>query len=111
METSNFTVTIASGEIVGRHATCNAARSACLNDMGRTLVIHDGMGRTLGAFLDGHDLDAAPGTAAAPGEDPAADSGTCGLCSQQFPLLYPAEQYSTADGLPICDACDENLAA
>jgi hypothetical protein len=116
METANFTVSD-NREVVGRHATLPAAQRACRNDMGRHLLIHDGMSRVRGHWLDGRDLDAGldpQGTAPAAGHP--ASAGTCGICRQSFTLLYPLAQYSTVEAgsgerLPVCDDCDDEMAA
>src|SRR5690348_2119471 len=108
-----------SREIVGTAATFEQARRGCLNDMGRPLFIHDGMGRVRARFLDGRDLDTdltsqdTTTPAVGTGEGFTAAAGTCGICSREFAFRYPPEQYSTvsASGLPVCDDCDEILAA
>lgn len=50
-----WTVT-AKGEIVGRAADFGAARRGCQNDMGRTLIIHDPIGRIAAIYRDGRDI-------------------------------------------------------
>jgi hypothetical protein len=109
METANFTVSD-SREIVGRHATLPAAQRACRNDMGRHLLIHDGMSRVRGHWLDGRGLGAGPDL------ESAEAVGTCGICRQSFALLYPLAQYSSVEAgdgewLPVCDNCDDEMAA
>lgn len=44
------------GEIVGRSASFESARRGCLNDMGRTIVIHDPIGRIAAIYRDGRDI-------------------------------------------------------
>lgn len=111
METANFTVSD-NREVVGRHATYEAARRACLNDTGRPLFIHDGMNRIRARFLNGRNLDLDLGSQPqAPGS-----TAPCGLCSRVFEMAYPLEQYSTVDAgngdrLPVCDDCEDEMAA
>jgi hypothetical protein len=44
------------GEIVGTSASWESARRACLGDMGRTILIHDPIGRIAAIFRDGRDI-------------------------------------------------------
>ena len=44
------------GEIVGRDSSFELARRGCLNDLGRTLNIHDPIGRIAAIYRDGRDI-------------------------------------------------------
>jgi hypothetical protein len=44
-------------EIVGTAASLKEAARGCLNDMGRTLTIHDPIGRVRAMYRDGRELD------------------------------------------------------
>ena len=51
-----------------------------------------------------------------PGPPAAPAAVACGICSRTFALLYPLAQYSTVDAgngesLPVCDDCEDEMAA
>lgn len=43
-------------EIVGRSASFESARRGCLNDTGRTIVVHNPTGRIAAIYRDGRDI-------------------------------------------------------
>jgi hypothetical protein len=45
-----------SREIVGTAASLAEAKRGCQNDMGRTLLIHDPLGRIAAMYRDGRDI-------------------------------------------------------
>jgi len=52
-----WTVSTVRDGIVGRAASFEEACRGCLNDRGRTLTIHDPIGRIAARFRDGREID------------------------------------------------------